>query len=69
MTYEELTKLWTNRDGLYARSHAGMTDAEREAIIAWRRREAERLTDGDDQKAALGKLSIWAPPAPSRRRY
>lgn len=62
----QLTNLWQARDARYVlRKVKGirtpLDEREQEAIIAWRRGEAEALT-GLDRSVALSILSRWAPP-------
>ena len=62
----QLTDRWQARDALYVgRKIHGirttLSKREQEAVIAWRRYEAEALT-GLDQSVALSILSRWAPP-------
>jgi hypothetical protein len=65
MTATELAKKWDARDSLYARRKALMdvlTNEEEVAVRAWRRMEVDELPV-DEQSAALGTWSRWAPPA------
>jgi hypothetical protein len=61
-----LTDRWQARDALYERRkvhgvRSPLTEDEQNAVIAWRRAEAETLV-GLDRSVALSILSRWAPP-------
>ena len=66
MTGEELLALWGERDSRLSRrrqhgvSHS-LTDVEAEAVVWWRRREAEAL-EGSERMRALTHLANWQRP-------
>lgn len=58
----QLVALWHERDSRYGtRRVPGMTDAEIEAIRAWRLLEVERLP-ADDREVCRNIWSQWTPP-------
>jgi len=55
-----LLAIWRSRDNRYAIRKVPLSEAELEAAIAWRRREADDL-EADERTRCLTALALWMP--------
>lgn len=58
---------WRQRDQLYELRKTRLSEAEADAVVAYRQSEAEDELDGEERDQALKVLASWIPPDPYRR--
>ncbi len=62
MAADELISRWYERDVRYTRRRQPLSDAEANAIVAWRFAEAQALSDPTSRSVARDALRSWRPP-------